>query len=72
MQAESVSKLVEIPRQADLAKHAPEVIAAIEKTVRDAAPFPPPARMGKAVWTDTWLWDKSGRFQLDTLTEGQD
>ncbi len=21
--------------------------------------------------TDTWLWDKSGRFQLDTLTEGQ-
>jgi protein TonB len=24
------------------------------------------------VWTDTWLWHKSGRFQLDTLTEGQD
>jgi protein TonB len=22
-------------------------------------------------WTDTWLWDESGRFQLDTLTEGQ-
>jgi protein TonB len=22
-------------------------------------------------YTDTWLWDKSGRFQLDTLTEGQ-
>jgi periplasmic protein TonB len=28
--------------------------------------------MGKVVYTDTWLWDKSGRFQLDTLTEGQD
>jgi periplasmic protein TonB len=24
------------------------------------------------VYTDTWLWHKSGRFQLDTLTEGQD
>ena len=53
-------------------RHAPEVIAEIEKTVRDAAPFPVPARMGKVVYTDTWLWHKSGRFQLDTLTEGQD
>lgn len=53
-------------------KHAPEVIAEIEKTVRQAAPFPVPARMGKVVYTDTWLWHKSGRFQLDTLTEGQD
>ena len=53
-------------------KHAPEVIAEIEKTVRAAAPFPVPARMGKVVWTDTWLWHKSGKFQLDTLTEGQD
>ena len=26
--------------------------------------------MGKVVWTDTWLWHKSGHFQLDTLTEG--
>jgi hypothetical protein len=24
------------------------------------------------VYTDTWLWHKSGKFQLDTLTEGQD
>jgi hypothetical protein len=53
-------------------KHAPEVMAQIEKTVREAAPFPAPARMGKVVYTDTWLWHKSGRFQLDTLTEGQD
>jgi protein TonB len=53
-------------------KHAPEVIAEIEKTVHDAAPFPVPARMGKVVYTDTWLWHQSGRFQLDTLTEGQD
>lgn len=52
-------------------KHAPEVIAEIERTVRAAAPFPVPARMGKVVYTDTWLWHKSGQFQLDTLTEGQ-
>ena len=53
-------------------KHAPEVVAEIERTIRKAAPFPAPARMGKVVYTDTWLWHKSGKFQLDTLTEGQD
>ena len=51
---------------------APEVVAEIERTVRAAAPFPVPARMGRVVYTDTWLWHKSGRFQLDTLSEGQD
>jgi len=53
-------------------RHAPEVMAEIERTVRAAGPFPAPARMGKVSYTDTWLWDKSGRFQLDTLTEGQE
>jgi len=52
--------------------HAPEVMAEIEKTVRSAAPYPAPTRLGKVVYTDVWLWHKSGRFQLDTLTEGQD
>ena len=52
--------------------HVPEVVAEIERTVRSAAPFPAPSRMGKVVYTDTWLWHKSGKFQLDTLTEGQD
>jgi hypothetical protein len=52
--------------------HAPEVVTEIERTVRAAAPFPAPARMGKVVYADTWLWHESGRFQLDTLTEGQD
>lgn len=51
--------------------HAPEVVAEIERAVRRASPFPAPARMGRVTYTDTWLWDKSGRFQLDTLTEGQ-
>jgi len=52
-------------------KHAPEVIAEIEKTVLEASPFPAPTRLGKVTWTDTWLWDEGGRFQLDTLSEGQ-
>ncbi|MES2414572.1 MAG: hypothetical protein V4614_12265 [Pseudomonadota bacterium] len=52
-------------------RHAPEVIAEIERTIKSASPFPAPARMGKVVYTDTWLWHKSGKFQLDTLTEGQ-
>ncbi|MEO8119735.1 MAG: hypothetical protein ABI606_10485 [Rhodoferax sp.] len=51
--------------------HAPEVIKEIERTVRQAAPYPIPARMGRVTYTDTWLWHKSGLFQLDTLTEGQ-
>lgn len=50
---------------------APEVMAEIERTVQQAAPFPVPLRLGKVTYTDVWLWDKSGRFQLDTLTEGQ-
>ena len=51
--------------------HAPEVIAEIEHTVRAAAPYPAPVRMGRVTYTDTWLWHRSGTFQLDTLTEGQ-
>jgi protein TonB len=52
-------------------RHAPEVVADIERTVRLAEPFPVPARMGRVTYTDTWLWHSSGHFQLDTLTEGQ-
>ena len=52
-------------------RHAPDVMAEIERSVRQAAPFPAPVRMGKVTYTDTWLWHASGRFQLDTLTEGQ-
>lgn len=61
--------------------HAPEVIAEIERTVRQAAPFPAllqasasasatPAPPGMS-YVDTWLWHASGQFQLHTLTEGQ-
>ncbi len=52
-------------------RHAPEVVAEIERTIRSASPFPVPTRLGRVVYTDTWLWHKSGKFQLDTLTEGQ-
>ncbi|WP_372824677.1 hypothetical protein [Polaromonas sp.] len=52
-------------------RHAPEVVAEIERTIKAASPFPAPVRIGKVVYTDTWLWHKSGKFQLDTLTEGQ-
>lgn len=51
--------------------HVPAVMREIERMVREASPFPAPVRLGGVVYTDTWLWDKSGLFQLDTLTEGQ-
>ena len=36
-----------------------------------ASPLPAPKRLGSTKYLDIWLVDKSGRFQLDTLTEGQ-
>jgi len=51
--------------------HAPDVVREIERTVHEAAPFPAPVQLGSVTYTDVWLWDKSGNFQLDTLTEGQ-
>lgn len=50
--------------------HAPEVTKEIERLVRAAAPFPPTGA-GNVTYTETWLWDRSGQFQLDTLSEGQ-
>jgi periplasmic protein TonB len=51
--------------------HAPEVVAEIEKRIRQASPFPAAKNIGEVSYTETWLWHKSGRFQLDTLSEGQ-
>ena len=70
---------IDIDRQGQVAgihwrrapRHAPEVMAEIVRTVRAAAPYPIPSRMGRVTYSDIWLWDKSGQFQLDTLTEGQ-
>jgi periplasmic protein TonB len=48
---------------------APWVVAMIKR----AAPFPAPAAAGAGTvrYFEIWLVDKSGLFQLDTLTEGQ-
>lgn len=53
-------------------RHAPQVMREIERLVKAAAPYPAPQHMGQVTYTDVWLWHQSGRFQLDTLTEGQD
>lgn len=53
-------------------KHVPKVMAEIERMVKAAAPYPVPLHLSQVTYTDTWLWHKSGKFQLDTLTEGQD
>jgi len=51
--------------------HAPEVTQSVQEMIRRASPMPAPARLGGARFTEIWLVDKSGRFQLDALTEGQ-
>jgi periplasmic protein TonB len=51
--------------------HAPEVTKRVQEMIRQASPMPAPSRLGGAKFTEIWLVDKSGRFQLDALTEGQ-
>ena len=51
--------------------HAPDVTERVRQMIRAASPLPAPKRMGGTKYLDIWLVDKSGRFQLDTLTEGQ-
>lgn len=48
---------------------APWVVAMIKR----ASPFPAPARIegGTVRYFDVWFIDKSGQFQIMTLTEGQ-
>lgn len=51
--------------------HAPDVTARVRDMIQKASPLPAPARLGTVRYVETWLVDKSGKFQLDTLTEGQ-
>jgi periplasmic protein TonB len=51
--------------------HAPEVGPQIAVLIRAASPLPSPGKVGAHTYVETWLWDKSGKFQLDSLTEGQ-
>ena len=65
--ADGAVKSVRVVRQPAAAEVGPWAVEMIKK----ASPFPPPARMGEVKYTEIWLVDKTGRFQLDTLTEGQ-
>jgi len=51
--------------------HAPEVPPMIAELIQKASPLPNPGRLGAHTYVDTWLWDKSGSFQLDSRTLGQ-
>ena len=51
--------------------HAAEVAPLIAALIRAASPLPNPGKLGAHTYIDVWLWDKSGNFQLATLTQGQ-
>jgi periplasmic protein TonB len=66
--AGGVVREVRVVRQPAAAEVGPWAVEMIKK----ASPFPaPPASMGTVKYTEIWLVDSSGRFQLDSLTEGQ-
>ncbi|MGL6111683.1 MAG: hypothetical protein ACRC2B_16450 [Rubrivivax sp.] len=48
-----------------------EVTPWVVSIIRRASPLPPPARIGRVKVLETWLVDKSGQFQVHSLTEGQ-
>jgi periplasmic protein TonB len=51
---------------------AAEVGPWIRSLIRRMGPYPSPLKLGRVTYTEIWLVHKSGNFQLDTLTEGQD
>jgi hypothetical protein len=59
---------VRIVREPSSAK---EVVPWVVSMIRGASPLPPPTRIGAVRYVETWLVDKSGQFQLHTLSEGQ-
>jgi protein TonB len=48
-----------------------EVTPWVVSMIHRASPLPPPARIGRVKFVEVWLVDKSGRFQVHSLTEGQ-
>jgi periplasmic protein TonB len=48
-----------------------EVTPWVVSMIRRASPLPPPARIGRVKFLEVWLVDKSGQFQVHSLTEGQ-
>ena len=66
--ADGAVRDVRVVRQPAAAEVAPWAV----EMIKNASPFPaPPAGMGSVKYTEIWLVDKTGRFQLDSLTEGQ-
>jgi periplasmic protein TonB len=59
---------VRIVRQPSSAR---EVTPWVVSLIRGASPLPPPARVGRLRFVEVWLVDRSGRFQVHSLTEGQ-
>lgn len=59
---------VRVVRQPASAK---EVSPWVVSLIRRASPLPPPLRMARVRYVETWLVDKSGQFQVRTLSEGQ-
>ncbi|WP_295983898.1 hypothetical protein [uncultured Variovorax sp.] len=51
--------------------HAPEVAPKIAEMIKAASPLPSPGKLGAHTYVDTWLWDRSDKFQIDSLTLGQ-
>lgn len=52
---------------------ATEVTPWVVSLIRKASPFPAPAKIagGNVTYREIWLVDRTGLFQVDTLTEGQ-
>jgi periplasmic protein TonB len=48
-----------------------EVTPWVVSMIRRASPMPPPSRIGRVKFVEVWLVDKSGQFQVHSLTEGQ-
>ena len=48
-----------------------EVTPWVVSMIRRASPLPPPARIGRVKFVEVWLVDRSGQFQVHSLTEGQ-
>jgi hypothetical protein len=53
---------------------AKEVAPWVVSLIRNAAPFPAPTKLAgspNVIYREIWLVDRTGQFQVDTLTEGQ-
>ena len=70
LDADGTVRSVTVARPPAAAK---EVTPWVMALIRGASPFPAPRQLGEGgtVWREIWLVDKSGRFQVDALTEGQ-